>query len=197
MSPLELLLIVKGCYSSTSLITGTDFALGTAIDPVSTTAINSGTFLTVQDYSELYSIVNVVTEEAVNAIDCLALLEELDSEPTREELNEALDSGKAPGKDSIPAEVLKCCKGIIIPKLHEILCLCWREGEVPQDMRDANIVALYKTKATGVTIITTVATLSLASSGSCLPESHYRYLQRESTQNRSADSEPKCPPLIW
>ena len=27
-----------------------------------------------------------------------------------------------------------------------ILCLCWREGKVPQDMRDANIVTLYKNK---------------------------------------------------
>ena len=29
-------------------------------------------------------------------------------------------------------------------ELHEILCQCWREGEVPHDMRDANIVTLYK-----------------------------------------------------
>ena len=25
-------------------------------------------------------------------------------------------------------------------------CQCWREGEVPQDMRDANRVTLYKNK---------------------------------------------------
>ena len=57
-----------------------------------------------------------------------------------------LPTGKAPGKDGIPAEVWKCCKGSLITALHEILCLCWREGEVPQDMRDANIVTLYKNK---------------------------------------------------
>ena len=80
---------------------------------------------------------------------CLPVLEELDSDPTLEELNKALDSlasGKAPGNDSIPVEVLKCCKGNIISELHEILCLCWREGKVPQDMRDANIVTLYNNK---------------------------------------------------
>ncbi|XP_050707960.1 uncharacterized protein LOC126993145 [Eriocheir sinensis] len=99
----------------------------------------------VEHYSELYSRENTVTEDALNAIECLPVLEELDREPTLAKLNEALDSlahGKAPGKDGISAEVLKCCKGTIITELHEILCLCWKEGEVPQDMRDANIVTL-------------------------------------------------------
>lgn len=71
----------------------------------------------VQHYSELYPRENVVTDDAVNAIKCLPELEELDSDPTLGELNEALDSlssGKAPGKDTIPAELLKCCKGNII-----------------------------------------------------------------------------------
>ena len=56
--------------------------------------------------------------------------------PTLDELSEALDSlatGKAHRKDGIPAEVLKYCKGSLITELLEILCLCWREGEVPQD----------------------------------------------------------------
>ena len=30
--------------------------------------------------------------------------------------------------------------------LHEVLCQCWREGAVPQDMRDAKIITLYKNK---------------------------------------------------
>ena len=78
--------------------------------------------------------INVVTEDALNAIECLPELEELDREPTIDELSEALDSlasGKAPGKDGIPAEVLKCCKETLITEMHEILCLCWSEGEVP------------------------------------------------------------------
>ena len=103
----------------------------------------------VEHYSELYAKENVVTEEALDAFECLPVLQELDREPTLNDLSEALDSltsGKAPGKDGIPAEVLKCCKETIITELHEILCLCWSEGEVPQDMRDANIVTLYKNK---------------------------------------------------
>ena len=34
----------------------------------------------------------------------------------------------------------------LLKELHEILCQCWREGEVPQDMRDADIATLYKNK---------------------------------------------------
>ena len=98
----------------------------------------------VEHYTELYAREN---EDALNAVECLQELEELDREPTIDELSEALDSlasGKVPGKDGIPAEVLKCCKETLITELHEIFCLCWSEGEVPQDMRDADVVTLYK-----------------------------------------------------
>lgn len=45
----------------------------------------------VKHYSELYSIENTVTEETLNAIKCLPVLEELNREPTFDELKEALD----------------------------------------------------------------------------------------------------------
>ena len=67
-----------------------------------------------QQYSELYSREIVVTEEVLNANKCLRVLQELDSDPALEELNkdlDFLDSGKALENESIPAEVLKCCKG--------------------------------------------------------------------------------------
>ena len=51
---------------------------------------------------------------------------------------------KSPGADGIPAEVLETGKHALLEPLHELLCLCWELGYVPQDMRDANIVSLYK-----------------------------------------------------
>ena len=57
-----------------------------------------------------------------------------------------LSSGKAPEDDGIRVEVIKCAKGTLFKELHEIICQCWREGEVPQDMKDCNIVILYKNK---------------------------------------------------
>ena len=74
---------------------------------------------------------------------------ELDDPPTMEELNAAIDqlrTGKAAGNDGICPELLKCGKPALMSHLHKLLCLCWEKGEVPQDMRDANIITLYKNK---------------------------------------------------
>ncbi|KAI8519655.1 hypothetical protein Bbelb_029120 [Branchiostoma belcheri] len=103
----------------------------------------------VEHYLELYSTENTVTEVAINSTPTMPVLEALDAEPTMAELEEAIDalaSGKAPGTDAIPPEVIKGGKTVLLPHLHELLCLCWKEGEVPQSMRDANIVTLYKNK---------------------------------------------------
>ena len=54
---------------------------------------------------------NVVSEEALMAMESFFIIDELDSEPTMEEINQALDqffSAKAPGNDGIPVEVIKC-----------------------------------------------------------------------------------------
>ena len=75
-----------------------------------------------EHYSELYSSVNVVSEEAPIAMESLSIMDEFDSEPTL--ANQALDqfsSGKAPGNDGIPIEVIKCAKGTLLKELHEKL----------------------------------------------------------------------------
>ena len=81
-------------------------------------------------------------------------MEELYNEPTVEEpiallypqwKSKAIDSlasGKAPGNDAIPPAVIKHGKPTLLLHLHELLYLCWKEGAVPQDMRDAKIVTL-------------------------------------------------------
>ena len=77
------------------------------------------------------------------------MMQERDAEPTISELKKALNclsSGKAPGKDGIPPEIVKLCTGSLLTELHAILCLYWRECQLPQDMGDSNIVTLYKTK---------------------------------------------------
>ena len=70
----------------------------------------------VKHYSELYSRVNVVSDEAL-AMESLSIMDELDNEPTLEDINQALDqlsSGKAPGNDGIPVEVIKCAKETLL-----------------------------------------------------------------------------------
>ncbi|RXN14061.1 RNA-directed DNA polymerase from mobile element jockey-like protein [Labeo rohita] len=89
------------------------------------------------------------TDTALNAIPDLPVMEELDTPPTVEELSKAIDClacGKAPGNDGIPPEVLKSGKPALLQPLHNLLCLCWEQGYIPQDMRDAKIITLYKNK---------------------------------------------------
>ena len=52
--------------------------------------------------------------------------------------------GKPWEKYCISAEVIKNGKSRLLVPLHKLLTQCWKEGSVPQDMRDANIVTLYK-----------------------------------------------------
>ena len=106
-----------------------------------------------EHYQELYSRETVVTDTVVENTSPLPVMEELDEPPTIEELSKAIDSlasGKAPGKDGIPPEVIKAGKETsLLEHLHELLLQCWEEGSVPQDMRDANIITLYKNKGDG------------------------------------------------
>ncbi|CAH1277284.1 CYP3A43, partial [Branchiostoma lanceolatum] len=103
----------------------------------------------VEHYLELYSTENSVSQDVLDNIEDLPVIAELDAEPTLEELSKAIDSmqsGKAPGEDNIPAEVIKCGKPVLLKPLHELLCLCWKEGQVPRSMRNSKIITLYKNK---------------------------------------------------
>ncbi|KAI8519266.1 hypothetical protein Bbelb_025230 [Branchiostoma belcheri] len=103
----------------------------------------------VEHYLELYSQESAVSQDALDSIDDLPVIAELDAEPTMEESSKAIDSmpsWKAPGEDNIPAEVIKCGKPVLLKPLHDLLCLCWKEGKVPHSMRNSKIITLYKNK---------------------------------------------------
>lgn len=103
-----------------------------------------------EHFQELYSRETIVTDTAVENTSPLPVMQELDVPPTIEELSKAIESlasRKAPGKDGIPPEIIKVGKqGSLLVHLHGLLLQCWEEGTVPQDMRDANIITLYKNK---------------------------------------------------
>ncbi|BHF65787.1 hypothetical protein SprV_0200880000 [Sparganum proliferum] len=86
------------------------------------------------------------------AIDRLLQVEtnvDLDLPPSHQETIRAvqqLSSGKAPGSDAIPAEVYKYGGPQLMDHLSALFQEMWRQGEVPQDFKDATIVHLYKRK---------------------------------------------------
>ena len=84
-----------------------------------------------------------------NHLPNLSQMADLDEKPTLKELSDAIDylsTGKAPGSDNIPSEILRDLKGPLILHLYDLLIQCWEEGEIPHDMRDAKIITLYKNK---------------------------------------------------
>ena len=88
-----------------------------------------------EQYQELYSRETTVTDRAIGNTPSLPVMEELDTPPNVEELSKAIDSlanNKAPGKDGIPAEIIKAGKqSCLLSHLHELLLQCWEEGNVP------------------------------------------------------------------
>ena len=88
----------------------------------------------------------------------LAVLEELPSYPTIEELDlpptfsevlaavKALKNNKTPGPDGIPAEILKQGGYLCTRAIFHFIADVWKHGAVPQQWRDANIVTIYKGK---------------------------------------------------
>lgn len=63
-------------------------------------------------------------------------MEELDNPATLEDFSKAIDCLAA----------LKNGKLALFQPLHELFCFCWDQDHIPQDMRDANMVTVYKNK---------------------------------------------------
>ena len=104
----------------------------------------------VEHYSDIYTRENIVSPSTPDAVECLPIMEELDTEPSLEEISKAIVS-LDPGSDGIPPVLLKHCKTTLLHSLHVLLCQCCQEGAVPQDMRDTKIITLYKNKERGTT----------------------------------------------
>ncbi|KAL8561519.1 hypothetical protein ACOMHN_057213 [Nucella lapillus] len=64
-------------------------------------------------------------------------------------LQGTVEGGRRRGRqrpDGIPPEVFKAGSQPLIHKFTEFLCMCWEDGCLPQDLKDARIVHLYKGK---------------------------------------------------
>ena len=71
-----------------------------------------------EHYLELYSTENTVSEEALNSIQLMPIIVELDSEPTASEIEKEINglaNGKAPGNDAIPSKVIKQGIPVLLP----------------------------------------------------------------------------------
>lgn len=79
----------------------------------------------------------------------MPFMAELDAVPSIDDLEKAirdLSIGKSPGTDNIPAKLLKANTNCLLPPLYNLFLQCWQHGTIPQNMRNAKIVTLYKNK---------------------------------------------------
>ena len=90
-----------------------------------------------------------INDEATARFPQLAINQELDASPSYEEVNKAITqmtSGKAPGPDAIPAEVYKNGGESIRSQLKSLFQTMWNQEHLPQELKDATIVHIYKQK---------------------------------------------------
>ncbi len=102
-----------------------------------------------EHFAGLFSDQRSVQQASLDKIPQAEVRGKLDAPPTCEEIQEGisrLKSRKSPGIDGIPAEVYKHGDDVLLKRLHDLFTKCWEQGVVPQDLKDAVIVSLYKNK---------------------------------------------------
>ncbi|BHF66197.1 hypothetical protein SprV_0200921300 [Sparganum proliferum] len=92
---------------------------------------------------------SAISDAAIDRLPQVETNMDLDLPPSLQETIRAvqqLSSGKSPESDAIPAEVYKHGGPQLMDHLSALFQEMWRQGEVPQDFKDATIVHLYKRK---------------------------------------------------
>lgn len=100
-----------------------------------------------QHFEALLNQPGDIEPEALDRINQRPIVTELDDVPALEELQRALNSladGRAPGVDGIPSEIWKHGGAILTNNLLLLIQQAWKEGSVPQEWKDANIVTIFK-----------------------------------------------------
>ncbi|VDL88780.1 unnamed protein product [Schistocephalus solidus] len=92
---------------------------------------------------------SAISDAAIDQLPQLGTNNDLDLPPSLPETTRAvqqISSDKAPGSDAIPPEVYKHGGPRLMAELTTLFQEMWRQGQVPQDFKDATSVHLYKRK---------------------------------------------------
>ena len=88
-----------------------------------------------------------INAEAISRLPQVETNTDLERPLSEEDVKKAikqLSSGKAPGADAIPAEVYQHGGDTLLHKLTDLFRRMWDEEVIPQQLKDASIVRLYK-----------------------------------------------------
>ena len=90
-----------------------------------------------------------INDEAISILPQVPINEDMDRPPDIDEVSKAaeqLSCGKAPGKDGIPAEIYKFGGPMLLENMTNLFNLIWSREKLPQELKDAAIIHLYKRK---------------------------------------------------
>ena len=90
-----------------------------------------------------------INDDAINRlpqVECNLLLDEFLTVSETVKAIKLLPSCKAPGSDTIPAEIYKAEGTPFAKKMTELFHIMWRKEAIPQEFKDASIVHLFKRK---------------------------------------------------
>ena len=102
-----------------------------------------------EHYQELFINPSVVDTTVIENLPQFDVVHEMDNHPVLTEVITALkqmNSGKSPGLDGIPTEVLLCGGDAIAEALQDIFLGIWNGTPIPQEWKDAILVSLHKGK---------------------------------------------------
>ena len=102
-----------------------------------------------EHFNQVLNCPAAINDEAIDRLPQVEVNSDLDIPPTMAEVEKAvklLSCGKAPGADAIPAEVYKVGGPKLLLKLTELYHDMWMAGVIPQQLKDANIIHIYKRK---------------------------------------------------
>ena len=100
-------------------------------------------------FNSLLNKRSVICDNAFLDVPTLQTIGDLDIAPNCAEVTKALkqlSAGKAAGPDGIPPEVYKFGGAHMASALTKLFGAFWAKGAVPQDLKDASIIHLYKRK---------------------------------------------------
>ena len=102
-----------------------------------------------EHFSSLLNHRNPVNPDFIGNLQPRPIINTLDTFPTFSEMNRAINclkNRKSPGSDNIPPEVIKEGGYLLKRRLFQFITKIWEEEVIPQDLKDAVIVTIYKKK---------------------------------------------------
>ena len=100
-------------------------------------------------FSQLLNKTSSVEDQTIQDTPQRPLIHTLHGPPTKAETVKAIEqlqTDKATGPDGIPPKIFKAGGEALTGQLISLFQFFWERGEVPKDLKDANIVHLYKNK---------------------------------------------------